>query len=137
MSIEIKEVRNAQYVSPRGDIDLEINHPDYGWIQYTMSLDDEDNTIDNAEITRLAEALPDGVKPMDQAAWDARIAQAVRDERYFILKDEVDPIVTNPLRWEELSSGKQQEWRDFRKALLDITDQEGFPHEVSWPTQPE
>jgi len=34
------------------------------------------------------------------------------------LTNVVDPIVTNPLRWDELTAEKQQEWKDYRLALL-------------------
>jgi len=135
MSIEITEVRNAQYITPRGDIDLEINHPEYGWIEYTIAVDDEDQTISNDALIALASAA--GIAEMDQAVWDNRVALAVRDERNYLLINFVDPLVTNPLRWEGLTADKQQEWRDFRQALLDITDQEGYPHNIVWPTQPE
>lgn len=43
--------------------------------------------------------------------------RAVRDE---ILVNEVDPIVTNPLRWDAMTPEKQQEWADYRQALLDL-----------------
>jgi hypothetical protein len=26
---------------------------------------------------------------------------------------------------------------DYRQALRDITDQAGFPHDITWPTKPE
>jgi hypothetical protein len=137
MSIEITEVRNAQYITPDGYIDMEINHPEYGWIEYTLGPDDPDTTIDNAVLMSLAEALPNGILPLDQSAWDERVGTFIRMNREAILREIVDPLVTNPLRWEELTPEKQQEWRDFRRALLDITDQEGYPHNVVWPTQPE
>ena len=66
----------------------------------------------------------------EQKASDIRFA---RDE---LLVTEVDPIVTNPLRWAELSSTEQQQWTDYRTALLDVPQQSGFPNEVVWPTKP-
>ena len=30
-----------------------------------------------------------------------------------------------------------QAWLDYRQALRDVTDQEGFPTTVTWPTKPE
>lgn len=50
----------------------------------------------------------------DEAVYELRL---VRDEK---LVKEVDPLVTNPLRWDALSAEKQQEWRDYRQALLDL-----------------
>lgn len=67
-----------------------------------------------------------------------RVAEEeVRKERDYRLINEVDPLVTNPLRWGDLSVGKQQEWKDYRKELLDITNQDSFPHEVIWPVKPD
>jgi hypothetical protein len=66
----------------------------------------------------------------EQKSSDARI---LRD---LLLTSEVDPIVTNPLRWAELSSTEQQQWSDYRTALLNVPQQSGFPNEVNWPTKP-
>lgn len=79
------------------------------------------------------------------------LKNCIRRERDEILKEEVDPIVTNPLRWDSLDDEKQQEWRDYRQALLDLTDniaddvefsysdEEGFNvlKNLSLPTKPE
>ena len=54
MSITITEIRNA--ISTNDDnteFHLEINHPEYGWIDYILHTDDTDNTIDNAELLKL------------------------------------------------------------------------------------
>ena len=60
----------------------------------------------------------------------------VKQKRDEILSTEVDPIVSNALRWEDFTEEKQNEWREYRKALLDITDQEGCPTKVIWPQKP-
>lgn len=46
--------------------------------------------------------------------------QYVRSARNELLETVVDPVVTNPLRWNALSAEKQQEWIDYRQALLDL-----------------
>ena len=46
-----------------------------------------------------------------------RELRGIRNE---LLQTEVDPLVTNPLRWNDLSAEKQQEWKDYRQALLDL-----------------
>lgn len=43
--------------------------------------------------------------------------RAMRDAKLAI---EVDPIVSNPLRWASMTEAKQQEWADYRQALLDL-----------------
>jgi hypothetical protein len=68
---------------------------------------------------------------------DAAAAADVRAQRDGLLVSDVDPIVSNPLRWADLSAEKQGQWATYRRALLDITAQAGFPHSVTWPTKPE
>lgn len=45
----------------------------------------------------------------------------VRGKRNNILTTEVDPVVSNPLRWADLNELQQQAWAAYRRALLDIT----------------
>lgn len=137
MSIEITEVRNAKFITPNGDIDMEINHPEYGWINYTLSIDDTDTTIDNANLKQLAEDSTGGIAALDQNEWEQKLSVLIRMQRNYILKEFVDPIVTNSLRWSELTNTQQQQWTNYRRLLLDITSQSDFPHSVSWPTKPE
>ena len=35
-----------------------------------------------------------------------------------------------------LSAAKKKEWKEYRAALRDITEQPGFPSEVIWPQEP-
>lgn len=67
---------------------------------------------------------------------DDKAAKAVRAKRDFLLKKELDPVVTNPLRWASMSEAQKQAVADYRQSLLDITSQVGFPHEVVWPVKP-
>lgn len=61
----------------------------------------------------------------------------VRLKRDMRLYNEVDPMVSNALRWAELTEDKQEEWRQYRADLLNLSDQASFPHNVIWPTKPE
>lgn len=72
-----------------------------------------------------------------QVEIDALSAAIVRGERDHRLVSQVDPVVSNPLRWADMTAEKQTEWAAYRRALLDITAQAGFPHSVVWPTKPE
>jgi hypothetical protein len=71
-----------------------------------------------------------------QAEIDADVAANVRSERDGKLRFEVDPIVSNPLRWADMSADEQQAWSDYRDALLNVPQQAGFPHQVDWPAKP-
>ena len=135
MTIEITEVRNAQSMNADNtQFDLEINHPDYGWIPYALTPWDTDMTIDN---TALLSLIGTDFAPFSQVDHDARVAAFVRDQRDGKLSSEVDPIVTNPLRWADLTTEKQNEWTQYRTDLLNVPQQAGFPHTINWPTKPE
>lgn len=71
-----------------------------------------------------------------QAELDALAAANVRAQRDGLLATEVDPIVSNPLRWADLTADQQSAWAAYRRALLDITAQAGFPHDIAWPEAP-
>lgn len=64
-------------------------------------------------------------------------AKTVRYERDSILKNYVDPIVSNPLRWNGLTTEQQQAVSDYRSALLNMPSHPLFPSNVQWPTKPE
>ena len=57
--------------------------------------------------------------PADITGEDALVM--VRADRDRILATEVDPIVSNPLRWNDLTAEQQNAWATYRRALLDIT----------------
>jgi len=49
---------------------------------------------------------------------------------------ELDAIVSNPLRWNAFTEAEQQKLADYRQALLDVPQQEGFPDVIDWPVNP-
>jgi hypothetical protein len=73
----------------------------------------------------------------DTARKTEALSLEVRGMRDFKLRDEVDPIVTNPLRWADLTTAKQNEWTQYRTDLLNVPQQAGFPNTINWPTKPE
>ena len=137
MSITITEVRNAASLqSDNLRMDVEINHPQYGWIPYTLDPTDTDTTIDNDAVMALIGDDFAAYVPPTQAELDAAAAAQVRAERDNRLL-EVDAIAGNALRWAELDADTQAAWSAYRQALLDVPQQSGFPHDITWPTKPE
>lgn len=65
----------------------------------------------------------------------------LRLERDRLLRQEVDPIVSNPLRWNDMTTEKQTEWSNYRTALLDLpanqTPVDESLSNISFPTKPE
>jgi hypothetical protein len=137
MSIPITEYRNAKVMSADGSlVDVEINHPEAGWIEYRLDTADTDMTIDNDALLTLIGA--------DKAAYVAPTAEEVTAEKAMFarmhrdfLLGEMDSILSNPLRWDAMSSDKKTEWTTYRQALLDVPAQSGFPETITWPEKPE
>ena len=138
MSLLITEYRNAVSLNEANNyLDVEINHPEAGWIPYTLSPDDQDMTINNNDLLALIGSDFTPFIPPTQEEIDAEKSTEVRKERDFLLSENVDPIVSNPLRWADMSENDQNAWAQYRIDLLNITDQAGFPHSITWPTSPE
>ncbi|AYP28111.1 tail fiber assembly [Lentibacter phage vB_LenP_ICBM2] len=129
--------RSAQYIDSTR-IDCEIEHPEFGWIPYTLDPADTDMTIDNNHLLAAMASAGDvaAYVPPTQAELDEAAAQAVRATRDMKLASEVDPIAGNALRWAALDADTQAAWAAYRQALLDVPAQAGFPHNVTWPEVP-
>ena len=137
MSIPITEYRNAKVLEADGSrIDVQINHPDYGWIDYTLDAHDTDMTIDNDALLTLIGDDKEPFTPLTAEQKKAELADAARMHRNFLL-GEMDSILSNPLRWNAMSSDDQAAWTTYRQALLDVPQQSGFPETISWPTKPD
>lgn len=121
-----------------GKIDCEINHPSLGWIPFTCDASDAGADFDVAALH--AEMLADPttapyVPPTEAEILYEQTVEA-RSYRNQLLTEVVDPIAMNPLRWDDLSQERKDEVVAYRKALLDVTDQAGFPADVVWPEVP-
>lgn len=56
----------------------------------------------------------------------------IRNYRNKLLETEVDPIVSNPLRWNDMSEYNKNQYQEYRTYLLDWTENEEW-----WKTKPE
>lgn len=136
--VTITEIRNAKSLNAENTwFDVEINHPEHGWIPYALDPDDTDQTVNNNDLLALIGSNFEAYIPPTQEELDAEAAAAVRGHRNWLLQNQVDPIVSNPLRWADMTTEEQNAWSTYRTALLDITDQAGFPYSVTWPTGPD
>jgi hypothetical protein len=129
--------RNAKKLA-NNRIDCEIEHKTLGWIPFTCDPNDTGALFDVAELYSIMDADPNTAEyiPPTQAELDAVATENVRNQRNYLLTTEVDPLVSNPLRWADLSTEQQQAWTTYRRDLLDITNQPGFPYNIVWPEKP-
>jgi len=67
---------------------------------------------------------------------DAERSEFVRIQRDDLLHLEVDPMASNPLRWNSLTDAQRTAWTQYRTDLLNVPQQTGFPHNLTWPTKP-
>ena len=125
--------RNAEK-NREGLINCEIEHPTYGWIPFQAS--PNDTQAHGRALYQRMDNDPDLHHETDEeyAERKSLLVRVIRDNK---LRAEVDPIVSNAIRFSELSIEKQQEWKDYRTALLNVPQQDGFPLEIEWPTKPE
>ena len=137
ITLTVNDIRNAaSHNAENTYFYVEINHPEHGWIPYTLDPTDTDMTIDNTALRALIGSNFSPYVAPTQEELDATAAANVRAERDRRLASEVDPVVSNPLRWADLSEQEQADVSAYRLALLDVPQQQGFPHTVSWPTPP-
>lgn len=129
MSIDIKECKNAVYVTEdRKVIDVEINHPAYGWIPYTLNPDDTDQTINNDDLLKL---IGRKIAPFVEAVKEVTSEQVVAERDRLLV--ESDWVVT---RASETGNPVPEKWKMYRQALRDVTGQADFPQDVMWPEKP-
>lgn len=134
MAITITEYRNVEsWDDSNTRFDMEINHPVHGWIPFTLDMSDDGTEIDKDALKTL---IGTNFTAMSQDKIDTIEGDAVRHQRDTILQYEVDPIIANSLRWAELTTEKQNEWKQYRTDLLNVPQQSGFPHDVTFPTKP-
>ena len=129
MSITITQVRNAQSLNINNlSMDVEISHPDYGWLPYTLDPSDTDTTIDNDAVMALigtdfaAYVAPTADETNADLAVDARVDRDTRLAATDWMASQ-DVIMSD-------------DWRTYRQALRDVPAQEGFPNTITWPTKP-
>lgn len=60
----------------------------------------------------------------------------VRAMRDRLLAD-IDLIISNPLRWADMPNQERTKWTQYRRDLLDVPQQQGFPLNVIWPNPPQ
>lgn len=53
------------------------------------------------------------------------------------LLQDLDTVISNPLRWKGFTEAEQKDLADCRQELLDVPQQDGFPNDVEWPSKPD
>lgn len=112
-------IHAVQWYGDHGEIEYDDHNEDIT----DFSLFDKIMLDREKEIDRLVQEALDDEPPEDEKD---------RNERDLIL-ELTDWIV---IKYLDIGQPIPQEWSDYRQALRDITDQEGFPGNVDWPEEP-
>ena len=130
--------RNARYTDASNRaVDCEIDHPEFGWVPYTLVPENTEGSIDNIALLGIMidrGDISEFVEPFVSEEEKHDIASSeVREHRAKLLSTYFDPFASNPFRWESLPVTERQALLDYRSSLLDISEQDGFPYNVQWP----
>lgn len=150
----INSARNPRWTDyAKTSIDLEVDFDEIDEEYVFFNADPNDIVSWGPELYNRAVAGEFGAVaefevPADITGEDA--LTMIREKRDMLLSSEVDPIVSNPLRWASMTEAKQQEWADYRQALLDLPATQASAYqtfnttteEMDWvnltlPTKPE
>jgi len=127
MSIQITEARSAKYTSSdHVNFTCEINHPEYGWIEYYMNIDDTDMTVNNSDlIDLLSDQIADYIPPTQEEA----AAQARYDRSLKLTESDWMAGQDRTMTQAEIN---------YRQELRDITTHANWPNlkPEDWPINP-
>jgi hypothetical protein len=117
--------RNPIY-NQNGGIDCEVEHPEYGWIPFTASPDDVEESgrllFDKIKKKgKIADYIPPSIEVFESE---------VRSRRDYLLKE------TDWTQLPDVPEETKLVWAEYRQALRDITEQSGFPYDIVWPEKP-
>lgn len=96
--------------------------------EYTIGKEYEGKTYDG--IGKIPKWLTDEEPPTPEPTPEELTEQARSQRDSLIQQSDWTQMLDNPLCG-------NQEWLDYRQALRDIPQQEGFPENIKWPTPPE
>lgn len=74
-------------------------------------------------------------KWLESPDYEEYLKETVRKERDELLLA-VDTLVNKRLLWEEHSQEQKEAIKEYRKLLLEVPQQEGFPKDIEWPEKP-
>ena len=99
-------------------------------------------TID-PETQELSEGTPELIDGIWKQKWiiqslSEEERQRILEDKKCIIRSRRDGLLTETdwTQSRDVTLDNDADWISYRQALRDITTQEGFPHNVTWPTKP-
>ena len=122
------EFRNPKW-TPFDTIEVEVRDESYGWIPFNASPDD-DLEQGRELFELLSNKYANQVVACPQSEKDAEQSSIVRDQRDILLAQSDWTMLT------DVQLENRDDWVAYRQALRDMSSQDGFPHDITWPTKP-
>lgn len=129
-----KEYKNVSFPEPFSPIEpyrtvVDVYRPSYDPMTHELveiyPIETEKGWIRNWEVRELP---IDIVEKKKQELYEQKAA-LIRQQRSMLLyQTDYTQVADSPV--------EKQSWADYRQALRDVTNQEGFPFNVIWPEQP-
>ena len=122
--------RNLRY-NEFGTVDCEIEHPEYGWIPFTVNPDDKLSPYSKIIHEEILAEKPE-IAPYQPPA------SASREQREIDVRYERDRLLEQS-DWSQLPDVPEKikgPWKAYRQAMRDLPEQPGFPDNVEWPEPP-
>lgn len=79
-----------------------------------------------------APTVDDAPEPWLETLEDREIAAKMERDRRL---NDTDIVYCNASNWELMEN--KMEWQEYKQALRDVPEQEGFPDAIDWPEMPE
>ena len=118
----VKNPKWANYTKTAINCEVNFDGVEEEFVPFTATLDDiyeHGKEIFTKCVSGDFGVLEDYTPPANITGSEA--LQRVRNEREYKLNTQVDPIVSNPLRWADITAEEQTALAEYRRALLDIT----------------
>ena len=120
---------------PTTNLDSSIHavqwYGDHGEVEYN---DRNEEITDFSEFDAIINDRDKEIDRLTQEALDNEPSEEEKDRtQRGSLLEETDWIV---IKYLDIGEPVPQEWSDYRQALRDITEQDGFPGNVDWPEEP-
>ena len=119
---------------PSDNLDPNIHaiqwYGDHGEVEYN---DRNEKITDFSEFDVIMTDRQAKLDRLSQEALDIEPSEEDKRSLRDVLLEETDWIV---IKYLDIGEPVPQEWSDYRQALRDITEQDGFPGNVDWPEEP-
>lgn len=123
------KIKDIQPLSD-GRFDCMMEHPSLGWIKFTADPNDSEYH-GRAVAAAIAKAGADFDMDMRDLVPPEELKQRAMSELETRLSASHDLVMMD--RWETYTEERKKEVTDFRQALRDAPNQEGFPRDIDWP----